>query len=243
MIAVEKLEKRFRKPNGDPVMAVDGVSFSAKAGETLGLLGPNGAGKTTALRILCTLLQPTGGRASVNGFDVVSQPNDVRRQIGFVSANTGIYDRMTAREMVVYYGRMHGLEGAELESRIKDLFDTLAMHDISDVTGGKMSTGQKQKVSIARAMIHAPPVLIFDEPTNGLDVLIQRVVLEQVRLLRDRGKCILYSTHIFREVEKVCDRVAIIHHGKVLEAGTLAELRDRRGEHDLEEIFFSLVKA
>ena len=223
MIAVEKLEKRFRKPNGDPVMAVDGVSFSAKAGETLGLLGPNGAGKTTALRILCTLLQPTGGRASVNGFDVVSQPNDVRRQIGFVSANTGIYDRMTAREMVVYYGRMHGLEGAELESRIKDLFE--------------------QKVSIARAMIHDPPVLIFDEPTNGLDVLIQRVVLEQVRLLRDRGKCILYSTHIFREVEKVCDRVAIIHHGKVLEAGTLAELRDRRGEHDLEEIFFSLVKA
>ncbi|WP_020468868.1 ATP-binding cassette domain-containing protein [Zavarzinella formosa] len=242
MIAVENLVKHFRKPNGDPVLAVDGVSFTAKPGEILGLLGPNGAGKTTALRILCTLLKPTGGRATVNGFDVVTQPNEVRQNIGFVSASTGIYDRMTAREMLVYYGKLHGLAGEKLEARILELFDTLAMHDITDVPGGKMSTGQKQKVSIARALIHDPPVLIFDEPTNGLDVLIQRVVLQQVRQLRERGKCILYSTHIFREVEKACDRVVIIHRGKVLENGTLPEVRQRHAEEDLEEIFFSLVK-
>ncbi len=242
MIVVQDLVKRFRKPDGGLVPAVDGVSLTARPGEILGLLGPNGAGKTTALRILCTLLKPTSGRATVAGFDVVAQADEVRHRIGFVSATTGIYDRMTAREMITYYGKLHGLAGDRLEARIQELFDTLAMHDIAGVAGGKMSTGQKQKVSIARALIHDPPVLIFDEPTNGLDVLIQRVVLQQVKQLRDRGKCILYSTHIFREVEKVCDRVAIIHRGKVLEHGTLAEVRERHGETDLEEIFFSLVK-
>ncbi len=242
MIVVQDLVKRFRKPDGGLVPAVDGVSLTANPGETLGLLGPNGAGKTTALRILCTLLKPTSGRATVNGYDVVTQASQVRRLIGFVSATTGIYDRMTAREMIAYYGKLHGLTGDRLEGRIQELFDTLAMHDIAGVAGGKMSTGQKQKVSIARALIHDPPVLIFDEPTNGLDVLIQRVVLRQVKQLRDRGKCIVYSTHIFREVEKVCDRVAIIHRGKVLEHGTLAEVRERHRETDMEEIFFSLVK-
>lgn len=243
MIAVEKLEKRFRKPNGDPVLAVDGVSFSARPGEILGLLGPNGAGKTTALRILCTLLKPTGGKATIDGFDVVNQSDEVRKRIGFVSANTGIYDRMTAKEMIDYYGKMHGLVGSTLQHRVNELFEALNMKDISDVAGGKMSTGQKQKVSIARALIHDPPVLIFDEPTNGLDVLIQRVVIDQVKQLRDRGKCILYSTHIFREVEKACDRVAIIHRGKVLEAGTLREVRERHHQEDLEEIFFSMVNS
>lgn len=242
MIVVEQLVKHFRKPNGDLVLAVDGVSLTAKAGEIVGLLGPNGAGKTTTLRILCTLLKPTGGKASVNGFDVLTHADDVRRQLGFVSASTGIYDRMTAAEMIDYYGRMHGLDGDALKARKQELFDTLAMHDIADTLGGKMSTGQKQKVSIARALIHDPPVLIFDEPTNGLDVLIQRVVLKQVQQLKDRGKCILYSTHIFREVEKVCDRVAIIHQGKVLESGTLPDLRHKHGQDDLEEIFFSLVQ-
>ena len=243
MIEVAGLCKSFHDPAGRPVKAVDGVSFSARAGEILGLLGPNGAGKTTTLRILCTLLRPTAGTARVAGFDVVAQPDEVRRHVGFLSATTGVYDRMTAREMVEYYGRLNGLGGQKLEARIGELFDALGMHDIRDVRGSKMSTGQKQKVSIARALVHDPPVLILDEPTNGLDVLVQRSVLQQVKALRDRGKCILYSTHIFREVEKICDRVAIIHRGKVLDAGTLEELRERHRETDLEELFFSLIEG
>ena len=243
MIEVAGLSKTFRDSTGRPVTAVDGVSFSARAGEILGLLGPNGAGKTTTLRILCTLLKPTTGTARIAGFDVVTQADEVRHQVGFLSATTGVYDRMTAREMVEYYGRLHGLNGEKLESRVKELFDVLAMHDIRNVRGSKMSTGQKQKVSIARALVHDPPVLIFDEPTNGLDVLVQRSVLQQVKALRDRGKCIVYSTHIFREVEKICDRVAIIHRGKVLDSGTLDELRERHREHDVEELFFGLIEG
>jgi sodium transport system ATP-binding protein len=242
MIEVVGLSKTFRDAAGRPVRAVDGVSFTARPGEVLGLLGPNGAGKTTTLRILCTLLKPTAGSARVAGFDVVAQADEVRRHVGFLSATTGVYDRMTAREMVEYYGRLHGLNGEKLESRTAELFQILAMHDIRNVRGSKMSTGQKQKVSIARALVHDPPVLIFDEPTNGLDVLVQRSVLQQVKALRDRGKCIVYSTHIFREVEKICDRVAIIHRGKVLDAGTLDELRERHHEVDLEELFFAMIE-
>ena len=242
MIEVAGLCKTFRDAAGRPVQAVDGVSFSANAGEILGLLGPNGAGKTTTLRILCTLLKPTAGIARVAGFNVVTQADEVRRHVGFLSATTGVYDRMTAREMVEYYGRLNGLCGEKLESRTKELFDTLGMDDIRNVRGSKMSTGQKQKVSIARALVHDPPVLILDEPTNGLDVLVQRSVLQQVRALRDRGKCVVYSTHNFREVEKICDRVAIIHRGKVLDAGSLNELRERHRQQDLEELFFGLIE-
>jgi sodium transport system ATP-binding protein len=243
MIEVAGLCKTFRDRAGRPVKAVDGVSFTANAGEILGLLGPNGAGKTTTLRILCTLLKPTAGTARVAGFDVVTEPDQVRRHVGFLSATTGVYDRMTAREMVEYYGRLNGLSGPELDHRIKELFDALGMHDIRNTRGSKMSTGQKQKVSIARALVHDPPVLILDEPTNGLDVLVQRSVLQQVKALRERGKCVVYSTHIFREVEKICDRVAIIHRGKVLESGPLDELRERRRENDLEELFFGLIEG
>jgi sodium transport system ATP-binding protein len=243
MIEVVGLCKTFRDPAGRPVQAVNGVSFHARAGEILGLLGPNGAGKTTTLRILCTLLRPTAGTARVAGSDVVTQADQVRRHVGFLSATTGVYDRMTAREMVEYYGRLNGLSGEQLSHRIKELFDALGMHDIRDVRGSKMSTGQKQKVSIARALVHDPPVLILDEPTNGLDVLVQRSVLQQVTALRERGKCVVYSTHIFREVEKICDRVAIIHRGKVLDVGTLDELRKRHHENDLEELFFGLIEG
>ncbi|HEX3147488.1 MAG TPA: ATP-binding cassette domain-containing protein [Gemmataceae bacterium] len=242
MIEVVGLCKTFRDPAGRPVKAVDGVSFSARPGEILGLLGPNGAGKTTTLRILCTLLKPTAGSARVAGFDVLAEPDQVRRHVGFLSATTGVYDRMSAREMVEYYGRLNGLTGDKLEARSAALFDALGMHDIRNTRGSKMSTGQKQKVSIARALIHDPPVLILDEPTNGLDVLVQRSVMHQVKGLRERGKCIIYSTHIFREVEKICDRVAIIHRGTVLDAGTLDELRERHHEVDLEELFFGLIE-
>src|SRR6476661_550128 len=241
MIEVAGLCKTFRDPAGRPVHAVRGVSFTAQAGEVLGLLGPNGAGKTTSLRILCTLLKPTAGTARVAGFDVVTQADQVRRHVGFLSATTGVYDRMTAREMVEYYGRLNGLSGEPLKTRIKELFDALAMHDIRNVRGSKMSTGMKQKVSIARALVHDPPVLIFDEPTNGLDVLVQRAVLRGIADLRGRGKTILFSTHVMSEVEKLCDRVAIMARGRIVASGSLPELRAKYGQEDLEELFFSLV--
>src|SRR5439155_17380780 len=173
--------------------------------------------------------------------DVVRQGSQVRHHIGFLSANTGVYERMTAGEMVAYYGRLHGLNGSALRTRMKELFDRLQMNDFRDVMGGKLSTGMKQKVSNARALVHDPPVLIFDEPTAGLDVLVQRVVLRQIAHLRDAGKCIVFSTHNMREVEKLCDRVAIMHRGRILVCGTLGELRAKAEQEDLEELFFQLV--
>ena len=241
MIAVDGLTKSFTGPDGLPVHAVDGVSFTVQPGEVFGLLGPNGAGKTTTLRMLCTLLKPTGGSAEIAGHDVVADPAAVRRSVGFLSANTGVYDRMTAWEMVSYYGKLYGLARDELQSRLESLFATLQMDAFRDVPGARLSTGMKQKVSIARALIHDPPVLIFDEPTAGLDVLVQRAVITSIAELRGRGKTILFSTHIMREVEKLCDRVAVMARGRVVAAGTPDELRARYGESDLEELFFQLV--
>jgi sodium transport system ATP-binding protein len=241
MIHVDRLTKTFHDANRGEVHAVDHVSFDARAGEVFGLLGPNGAGKTTTLRILCTVLKPTVGSATVAGFDVAKQADQVRHHIGFLSANTGVYERMTAWEMVAYYGRLHGLAGDRLRGRIDELFGQLKMNDFRNVMGGKLSTGMKQKVSIARALVHDPPVLIFDEPTAGLDILVQRVVLRQIAALRDAGKCVVFSSHNMHEVEKLCDRVAIMHRGSILASGTLGELRAKHRQDDLEELFFQLV--
>jgi sodium transport system ATP-binding protein len=241
MIEVQGLTKHYTDLRRGRFVALDGLSFRALPGQIYGLLGPNGAGKTTALRILSTVLRPTLGTARVNGCDVVRQPSQVRRQIGFISANTGIYDRMTAWEMVEYFGRLHGLPPAELAERMESLFERLKMNDIRDLLGAKMSTGMRQKVSIARAIVHDPPVLIFDEATAGLDVLVARALLHRVAELRESGKCIIFSTHIMREAEKLCDRVAIMHRGQILAEGTLDELRREHGENDLEELFFQLI--
>jgi sodium transport system ATP-binding protein len=240
MIDVAGLTKSFRA-KGANVTAVDAVTFAVRPGEIFGLLGPNGAGKTTTLRILCTVLKPSAGSARVAGFDVVAEPTQVRRHVGFLSANTGVYDRMTAWEMVAYYGRLHGLAVEPLRARMEELFTALKMNDFRDRRGGRLSTGMKQKVSIARALVHDPPVLIFDEPTAGLDVLVQRAVLKQVDALRSAGKCILFSTHVMSEAERLCDRVGVMAGGRLLDTGTPAELRDRHGERDLEEVFFKLV--
>jgi sodium transport system ATP-binding protein len=242
MILVEKLAKHYPDLRYGKKVAVGGISFQAEAGQIYGLLGPNGAGKTTTLRMLSTLLRPSAGRAMVGGYDVVTQAAEVRRQIGFMSANTAVYDRMTGWEMVEYFGRLHGLSRDVLRERMDGLFDRLNMNDTRDVLGVKMSTGMKQKVSVARAIVHDPPVLIFDEPTAGLDVLVARALLGTVAELRDQGKCILFSTHIMREAEKLCDRVAIIYRGRILTEGTLEELRERHGEEDLEELFFQLIQ-
>ncbi len=241
MIYVDQLAKHYDDLKLGRVVAVAGVSFRASPGQVYGLLGPNGAGKTTTLRILSTLLKPTGGTATVNGYDVVDQAAEVRREIGFMSAGTAVYDRMTGWEMVEYFGRLHGIPHDELRDRMEALFTRLKMHDTRNVLGAKMSTGMKQRVSIARAIVHDPPVLIFDEATAGLDVLVARALLQTVAELRDHGKCILFSTHIMREAEKLCDRIAIVHRGHILAEGTLAELRDRYREHDLEELFFRLI--
>jgi sodium transport system ATP-binding protein len=243
MIHVRDLIKSYSDLRRGEFIAVNGISFDAKPGEIYGLLGPNGAGKTTVLRILSTVLRPTSGTALVNGDDVVTQPASVRRQIGFVSTNTAVYDRMTAGEMVEYFGRLYGISREALGPRIEELFRRLKMEEIRDLLGAKMSTGMKQKVSIARALVHDPPVLIFDEATVGLDVLVARSLLKIVCELRDQGKCIIFSTHIMREAEKLCDRIAIMHRGQFLSEGTLGELRERHGEADLEELFFRLIST
>ncbi|MBX3440799.1 MAG: ATP-binding cassette domain-containing protein [Planctomyces sp.] len=242
MIRVERLSKQFHDLRRGPVTALGEASFHVRPGEIFGLLGPNGAGKTTCLRILSTVLRPTSGRATVAGYDVATQAGEVRRRIGFMSGNTGIYDRMTAWELVEYYGRLYGIPEEPLRERLENIFRTLQMNEFRDMLGSKMSTGMKQKVSIARTIVHDPPVLIFDEPTSGLDILVARAVLETVDALRDQGKCIIFSTHIMREVEKLCDRIAIIHRGEILAQGGLAELVDRHAQPDIEELFFELIR-
>jgi sodium transport system ATP-binding protein len=242
MIRVQGLTKEFEDSRNGVFRAVDNVSFEVRPGEIYGLLGPNGAGKTTCLRILSTVLRPTRGIAEVAGLNVMRDPEGVRRNIGFMSCNTGIYDRMTAREMVEYFGRLYGIPEDSLQARITEIFDILQMHEIADRLGGKMSTGMKQKVSIARTIVHDPPVIIFDEPTSGLDVLVARNVLQAVMTLKEQGKCIIFSTHIMREVEKLCDRIGVIHRGRILAQGSLQELSDQYDQPDVEELFFELIR-
>jgi sodium transport system ATP-binding protein len=241
MIHVHNLTKYYSDLRRGQFAALDGISFQARPGQVYGLLGPNGAGKTTALRILSTVLRPSSGTATIDGCDVLTQPDEVRRRIGFMSANTAVYDRMTGWEMVEYFGRLHGIPLETLTPRMESLFDRLKMNDTRDVMGAKMSTGMRQKVSVARAVIHDPPVLIFDEATAGLDVLVARALLGTVAELRDQGKCIVFSTHIMREAERLCDRIAIVYRGCILAEGTLDELRDRHHQRDLEELFFQLI--
>ena len=241
MIHVQHLTKVYNDQTRGRFVAVDRVSFTVRPGEIFGLLGPNGAGKTTVLRILSTVLKSTSGIALVSGYDVATQPAEVRRRIGFVSNNTAIYDRMTAWELVQYFGRLHGMPKDVLNQRLESLFDQLRMNDFRDVPGAKMSTGMKQKVSIARAMVHDPPVLVFDEATLGLDVLVARNLLSVIRSLRDAGKCLIFSTHIMSEVARLCDRIAIMHRGRILDTGSLDDLRTRHSEHDFEELFFGLL--
>lgn len=243
MIHVRDLTKSYEDLQRGTFVALAGISFDALSGQIFGLLGPNGAGKTSALRILSTVLKPTSGSATINGFDVLTQPAQIRHQIGFVSMNTAVYDRMTAWELVEYFGRLYGLKAELLRERMERIFAELKMNEIREVLGAKMSTGMKQKVSIARALVHDPPVLIFDEATSGLDVLVARALLDTISQLRDAGKCVVFSTHIMREAERLCDRVAIMHRGRILTEGSLAELRELHHENDLEELFFQLISA
>jgi len=242
VIQVQRLCKRFFDYQHGWKSAITDISFECQPGAIFGLLGPNGAGKTTTLRILSTVLRPTGGRATVAGYDVLTDPQGVRASIGYMSASTGIYDRMTAWELVEYFGQLYGMPAELLRERMESIFDWLKMNDFRDVLGAKMSTGTKQKVSIARTIVHDPPVLIFDEPTSGLDVLVARAVLQNILELRERGKTIVFSTHSMHEVEKLCSRVAIIHKGRVQVDGAPHELLDQFDQPNLEELFFYLVE-
>lgn len=241
MIEARNLVKIFRDKKRGEIRAADDISFRAEPGRIYGLLGANGAGKTTTLRLLATLLRPTSGSAIVAGFDTVRDPEKVRANVGFLAASTALYGRLTAREMIGYFGRLNGLSAAEVAARVKRLADELDMHEFLDRRCEKFSTGMKQKTSIARTLVHDPAVMIFDEPTLGLDVMTSRAIVRFVRDCRDRGKTVIYSTHIMSEVEKLCDVVGIIHDGRLLAEGTPAALRIRYAEQDIEEIFVKVV--
>jgi sodium transport system ATP-binding protein len=243
MIEARNLTKIFRDKKRGEIRATDNVTFRAEPGRIYGLLGANGAGKTTTLRLLATLLKPSSGSATVAGFDVERHPERVRAQVGFLAASTALYGRLTAREMIAYFGKLNGLAAGDLNARIKRLADDLDMHEFLDRRCEKFSTGMKQKTSIARTLVHDPAVMIFDEPTLGLDVMTSRAIVKFVRECRDRGKTVIYSTHIMSEVEKLCDQVGIIHDGRLLAEGSPAELRERFGELDLEEVFVKVVGA
>jgi sodium transport system ATP-binding protein len=240
-IRVEGLTKAYSSPDGAPFLAVDHISFEAAPGRIFGLLGPNGAGKTTTLRILSTLIAPTEGTATVGGFSVTEAPAEVRRRIGFLTGSTGLYPRLTAREAVRYFARLYGMESGAAERRIDLLFDRLGIVPFQHKRCGDLSTGMKQKVSIARAIVHDPPVLILDEPTTGLDVLASRHLVEFILGSRDEGKCVLFSTHIMSEAERLCDEIAILHHGRIVAAGTVDDLRRRTGKSKVEDVFLALL--
>jgi sodium transport system ATP-binding protein len=243
MIEAVNLTKTFRDKKRGEIHATDHVSFHVQPGQIYGLLGANGAGKTTTLRLLATLLTPTGGTARVAGFDVVRDPQKVRANVGFLAASTALYGRLTAREMIGYFGRLNGMTDGAIRARIKQLSAELDMGEFLDRRCDKFSTGMKQKTSIARTLVHDPAVMIFDEPTLGLDVMTARSIVRFVRDCKARGKTVIYSTHVMSEVEKLCDVIGIIHDGKLLAEGTLAMLRERYGETDMEEIFVKAVGA
>jgi len=241
MIEARGLCKRFYDKKRGQISAVENVSFTCQPGSIYGLLGANGAGKTTALRILATILEPTDGTALVFGHDIVEHPEKVRASIGFLSTATALYPRLTAQEMVEYFGRLNGLDETTLKNRVDDIFRRLDMNLFRDRRCDKLSTGMKQKTSIARTLVHDPPVMIFDEPTLGLDIMAARTILAFIRECREAGKTVILSTHVMSEVEKLCDVIGVIHNGKLLDEGTPAQLRERYQERDLEEIFVKIV--
>ena len=241
MIEARNLTKVFHDKKRGEIRAVDDVSFTCRPGRIYGLLGANGAGKTTTLRLLATLLRPTAGSATVAGFDTVAEPERVRASVGFLATSTALYGRLTARETITYFGRLNGLSDAAVAARVARLTDELDLHEFLDRRVEKFSTGMKQKTSIARTLVHDPAVLIFDEPTIGLDVMTARNIVRFVRDCRTRGKTVIYSTHVMSEVEKLCDTVGIIHHGRLVAEGSLAELGQRYGVQDMEEIFIRAI--
>ncbi len=242
-VRIQGLSKTFYDENRGEVHAVRDVDLTCGRGEIVGLLGANGAGKTTTLRMLSTVLQPSAGKAWVMGHEVREEPEEVRRSLGFYSASTALYPKITPRETLRFFARVNGYPTRKVETRVEELIDAFKLHDFADTRVEKLSSGMKQKVSIARTVAHDPPVLIFDEPTVTLDVLNAIELRQIIARLRDGGKAILFSTHIMSEAEQLCDRIAIIHHGQILATGTLEELRETTGLHYLEDIFVRFARV
>jgi sodium transport system ATP-binding protein len=236
LIQSTSLTKKFGK-----FTAVDQVTFEVSNGEVFGLLGPNGAGKTTTLRLLSTLLKPTSGTAKVAGYDVLLEPQKVRGSIGVLPEDSGLYDRLTPREHLLYYGKLHRMPEEILRKRGEELLDIMDLKDRADTKVGDFSKGMKQKVALLRAFIHDPPVLLLDEPTAGLDVMSARSIHGFVERFRKEGKAIMISTHNMTEAQKLCERIAIIDHARIVAAGTVAELQKKTSQKDLESIFVQLV--
>lgn len=238
MVRTHEIYKDFQNGKKEPIHAVCGVSIEAHPGQIFGLLGANGAGKTTLLRMLSTVITPTKGTAEVDGFDTQKQSQEVRRRIGFLSASTALYGRLSARETLAYFG---GLYGVKDKARLDEVIELLGIGPFADQLCDKLSTGQKQRVSIARTILHDPPVLFFDEPTSGLDVLASQKVMEFVEDVRRMGKTVFYCTHIMSEAERLCDQVAIIHNGQILARGTVESLKAEQNAPTLEKAFLSIV--
>ena len=235
-VAVERLEKTLGKNR-----VLRGISFQAQPGEIFGLLGPNGAGKTTTLRLVSTLLSPDGGMVEVLGFDTRKAPEEVRRRIGVVTADIGVYPRLSARENIAYFAQLSEVPSLDLKRRVDAVIDRLDIDSFANQRAESLSSGQKQKVAIARAIVHDPPVLMFDEPTSNLDVLASREVREFMVESKERGKCVIFSTHVMHDAERLCDRITILHEGQVVASGPTAEVRG--GKPELEDAFLELVGA
>lgn len=241
VIEVLSLSKHYEDPDGGVIPAVSDVTLHARQGEIYGLLGPNGAGKTTTLRCLATVLTPTGGTARINGFDIVKQPEKVRHSLGFLSGSTGLYARLTPRETLRFFGKLNGLAGETLEARVEKTLALFHVTEYADRPNDRLSTGMKQRVSLARAVVHDPPVVILDEPTSGLDPVASQNVEEAIVELRQAGKCVLLSTHMMYQAEEMCDRLGVIGKGNVLAEGTAAEILAATGQPNLRKAFFHLV--
>ncbi|MBU0518945.1 ATP-binding cassette domain-containing protein [bacterium] len=241
MITVENLSKYFSDKKRGVIKAVDDVSFQCKPGEVYGLLGPNGAGKTTTLRLLSTVLRPDSGKVSICDYDVINQSSEVRQHIGFLSGDTGLYRRLSGREILRYFAALYGLKNHQFKQRLDEIVELLEIGSYLDTKTDKLSTGQKQRISIARSVIHNPPVLILDEPTAGLDIIASKSIIDFISRARGNGKTILFSTHVMREAERLCDRIGIIHEGKIKLQGTVSEIRAQFTTDDLEHIFFKAV--
>ncbi|MCP4245427.1 MAG: ABC transporter ATP-binding protein [bacterium] len=243
VIVADNLVKVFPAPDGGEKRAVDGLSFSVGPGKIYGLLGPNGAGKTTTLRLLSGLMKPTSGRAILAGHDVADDPAAVKRAIGFLTANTGLYQRLSPRELLMYFAELHGMANQRARERVDHLIEWLDMAAFANLRGGALSTGQKQRTNIARALVGDPPILILDEPTLGLDVLSNRVILDFIVRERSEGKTIILSTHYLDEAESMCDLIGLLHDGRLVAEGTLEELRTFSGQQRLSDIFLKVVHA
>jgi sodium transport system ATP-binding protein len=241
MVEVQDLVKVFPTATGYDKQAVAGVSFHVRPGEIYGLLGPNGAGKTTTLRILSGLMKPTSGRAIIDGIDIAADGLAAKGRIGFLTANTGLYQRLSPRELLPYFGELNGMNREAIRRRVDELIEWLGIEPFADVRCGALSTGQKQRTNIARALIANPPVLILDEPTLGLDVLSNRIILDFIRRERDHGKAILLSTHYLDEAEALCDRIGLLHQGKLIDEGDMSTLREHTGRQRLSDVFLELV--